>query len=136
MYGRFSSPRSIEITNTFGAGTPSYVSSVKPGRFPLVLRNLHYPAICLNFLAMLFLLALVPLDTILGGANVLSVLATVVCIHCYAVIIIILIRVLGRGKVAANLGGCRCCSGSLWGSSHRCVTIPGEGFNLFSVPRC
>lgn len=66
-------------------GTPSYVSSVKPGRFPMILRNLHYPAIFLNFLAMLFLLALVPLDTILGGANVLSVLATVVRIHRHAV---------------------------------------------------
>lgn len=48
-----------------------------------MLRNLHYPAIFLNFLAMLFLLALVPLDTILGGANVLSVLANVVRIHRY-----------------------------------------------------
>ncbi|KAI0070664.1 hypothetical protein K474DRAFT_1669815 [Panus rudis PR-1116 ss-1] len=57
--------------------TPSYVSSIKPGRFPLVLRNLHYPAILLNCLAMLFLLALVPYDSILSGANVLSALAEV-----------------------------------------------------------
>ncbi|CAL1697827.1 unnamed protein product [Somion occarium] len=57
--------------------TPSYVSSIKPGRFPRVLRNLHYPAIFLNCLSMLFLLALVPLETILSGANVLSALASV-----------------------------------------------------------
>ncbi|PPQ71248.1 hypothetical protein CVT26_010990 [Gymnopilus dilepis] len=57
--------------------TPSYVSKIKPGKFPLVLRNLHIPAIILNTLVMLLALALVPLDTILGGANVLSVLAAV-----------------------------------------------------------
>ncbi|KAF9484090.1 hypothetical protein BDN70DRAFT_891267 [Pholiota conissans] len=55
--------------------TPSYVSRIKAGKFPLVLRNLHLPAIFLNTLMMLLVLALVPLDVILGGANVLSVLA-------------------------------------------------------------
>lgn len=57
------------------------MSSIKSGRFPLVLRNLHYPAIVLNSLAMLFVLAHVPLDTVLGGANVLSVLAETVRTH-------------------------------------------------------
>ncbi|THH31703.1 hypothetical protein EUX98_g2455 [Antrodiella citrinella] len=56
---------------------PSYVSNFKPGIFPLVLRNLHYPAIFMNVLSMLFLLALVPFETILQGNNVLSVLAEV-----------------------------------------------------------
>ncbi|KAF8957524.1 AAAP amino acid permease [Flammula alnicola] len=56
-------------------GTPSYVSRIKAGKFPLVLRNLHIPAIFLNTLIMLLVLAVVPLDVILGGANVLSVLA-------------------------------------------------------------
>lgn len=41
----------------------------------MVLRNLHYPAIFLNCLVMLLVLALVPLDEIIGGANVLSLLA-------------------------------------------------------------
>ncbi|KAJ3506729.1 hypothetical protein NLJ89_g6709 [Agrocybe chaxingu] len=54
---------------------PSYISRIKPGRFPKVLRNLHVPAILLNTTMMLLVLAMVPLDTILGGANVLSVLA-------------------------------------------------------------
>ncbi|KAF8902544.1 AAAP amino acid permease [Gymnopilus junonius] len=56
---------------------PSYVSRIKPGKFPLVLRNLHIPAIILNTVVMLLVLGLIPLDTILGGANVLSVLAEV-----------------------------------------------------------
>ncbi|KDR77023.1 hypothetical protein GALMADRAFT_425547 [Galerina marginata CBS 339.88] len=55
--------------------TPSYVSRIKPGKFPLVLRNLHLPAILLNTTMMLLVLAIIPLDTILGGANVLSILA-------------------------------------------------------------
>jgi hypothetical protein len=61
-------------------GIPSYAASIRPGRFPSILRNLHYPAIILNTLLMLFALALVPLDTILAGANILSVLAETVCL--------------------------------------------------------
>ncbi|KAF9045413.1 AAAP amino acid permease [Panaeolus papilionaceus] len=55
--------------------TPAYVSRIKPGKFPLVLRNLHIPAIFLNTIIMILVLAVIPLDTIQGGANVLSVLA-------------------------------------------------------------
>ncbi|KAI0790136.1 amino acid permease-domain-containing protein [Irpex lacteus] len=54
---------------------PSYASSIKHGRYPKVLRNLHYPAIVVDVMAMLFVLALVPLDTVLSGGNVLSILA-------------------------------------------------------------
>jgi hypothetical protein len=55
------------------------VSLLRPGRtFPLVLRNLHLPAIVLNLGTMLLVLALIPLKTILGGSNVLSILAEVV----------------------------------------------------------
>ncbi|KAF8152993.1 amino acid permease-domain-containing protein [Crassisporium funariophilum] len=55
--------------------TPSYISRIKPGKFPLVLRNLHIPAIILNTVMMLLVLAVIPLDVILSGANVLSILA-------------------------------------------------------------
>ncbi|KAF9556823.1 hypothetical protein CPC08DRAFT_641000 [Agrocybe pediades] len=55
--------------------TPSYIARIKPGKFPQVLRNLHIPAIVLNTVMMLLLIALIPLETILSGANVLSVLA-------------------------------------------------------------
>ncbi|KAJ6496083.1 amino acid permease-domain-containing protein [Mycena sanguinolenta] len=55
--------------------TPSYVGAIKPGRFPLVLRNVHLPAIVLNTLMITLVLATVPLEQVLSGANVLSVLA-------------------------------------------------------------
>ncbi|KAJ6545327.1 amino acid permease-domain-containing protein [Mycena capillaripes] len=55
--------------------TPSYIGRIKPGRFPLVLRNLHLPAIVLNTLMITLVLAIVPLERVLSGANVLSVLA-------------------------------------------------------------
>ncbi|KAJ3557519.1 hypothetical protein NM688_g1433 [Phlebia brevispora] len=56
---------------------PSYAASIKTGRFPKVLRNLHYPAILLNVLSILFVLALVPLESALAGANVLSLLSQI-----------------------------------------------------------
>lgn len=61
-------------------GTPSYISRIKPGKYPLVLRNLHIPAIVLNSVIMLLVLAIIPLDVIQGGANILSVLAQEVSI--------------------------------------------------------
>ncbi|KAK7040709.1 hypothetical protein VNI00_009615 [Paramarasmius palmivorus] len=54
---------------------PAYIARIKPGRLSLVLRNLHYPAIVFTSVLSLLSLAIVPLDTILQGANVLSVLA-------------------------------------------------------------
>ena len=54
------------------------MSRIKPGKFPLVLRNLHIPAIGMNTVLMLLVLAVIPMDVILGGANVLSVLAQAV----------------------------------------------------------
>ncbi|KIL66086.1 hypothetical protein M378DRAFT_186176 [Amanita muscaria Koide BX008] len=56
-------------------GVPSYIARIKPRKFPLVMRNLHLPTIFLNAFLMLLILALVPLEKIQGGANVLSVLA-------------------------------------------------------------
>lgn len=55
-------------------GVPSYVSRIKEGQYPNVLRNLHIPAMVLNGLLMLLVLALVPLDVILSEASVLSAL--------------------------------------------------------------
>ncbi|KAJ3964665.1 AAAP amino acid permease [Lentinula raphanica] len=54
---------------------PAYIARIKPGRLPLVLRNLHYPAIVLNCVLMTLVLAIVPLETILEGDNILSLLA-------------------------------------------------------------
>ncbi|KAF5383499.1 hypothetical protein D9757_006168 [Collybiopsis confluens] len=54
---------------------PAYIARIKPGRLPLVLRNLHYPAIVLNCVLMTLVLAILPLEIILEGNNVLSLLA-------------------------------------------------------------
>ncbi|KAF8183234.1 amino acid permease-domain-containing protein [Mycena galopus ATCC 62051] len=57
--------------------TPSYIARIKPGHFPLVLRNLHLPAIVLNTGMVTLVLATLPLATVLGGADVLSRVAEV-----------------------------------------------------------
>lgn len=57
---------------------PAYIAHIKPGRFPLVLRNLHIPAIVLNTVMMLLALAVLPLETLVTSANMLSVLAEIV----------------------------------------------------------
>lgn len=57
---------------------PAYVSRIKIGRFPRVLRNLHLPAIFLNLIMMLLIIAVVPLGTSLQGTNLLSDLAETV----------------------------------------------------------
>ncbi|KAJ7136289.1 AAAP amino acid permease [Mycena filopes] len=57
--------------------TPSYIGRMKPGRFPSVLRNLHLPAIVLNTLMVTLVLGTVPLQRVLQGANVLSLLAEI-----------------------------------------------------------
>ncbi|PBK76124.1 AAAP amino acid permease [Armillaria solidipes] len=54
---------------------PAYIARIKPGAPPLVFRNLHYPAIVLNTLIMVLVLAIVPMEAILQADNVLSVLA-------------------------------------------------------------
>ncbi|KAF8888797.1 amino acid permease-domain-containing protein [Infundibulicybe gibba] len=54
---------------------PAYIARIKPGKYPLVLRNLHIPAIILNTTIMTLVIATIPLDTILTGANILSILA-------------------------------------------------------------
>lgn len=57
------------------SGSPDYVTAVRPGDFPKVLRNIHLPTMALYALLMLLVLANIPLDVINGGSNILSVLA-------------------------------------------------------------
>ncbi|KAJ7770096.1 hypothetical protein B0H16DRAFT_1673410 [Mycena metata] len=57
--------------------TPSYIGRIKPGHYPLVLRNLHLPAIGLNTVLIVLVLATVPLTTLLESADVLSSLTEV-----------------------------------------------------------
>ncbi|KAF9531070.1 AAAP amino acid permease [Crepidotus variabilis] len=86
---------------------PSYVSRIKPGRFVMVLRNVHIPAIILNTVLMLLVLGLIPLDVILGGANVLSILAEVSGGHALRIFIVIdAVVVLCGGVLAGILSAC------------------------------
>ncbi|TCD62055.1 hypothetical protein EIP91_007531 [Steccherinum ochraceum] len=86
---------------------PSYVSHFKPGIFPLVLRNLHYPAIVFNVLSILFLLSLVPFETLLAGNNVLSILAQVAAGRWLRIWIVVdAVVVLCGGVLTGVLGAC------------------------------
>ncbi|KAH8102672.1 amino acid permease-domain-containing protein [Cristinia sonorae] len=114
----YAPPQSIgqQIFNGFCIGVlgltgfecvPSYVSHFKTGIFPSVLRNLHYPAILLNVLSMLFLMALVPFETILQGNNVLSALAEVAAGKWLRIWIVVdAVVVLCGGVLTGVLGAC------------------------------
>ncbi|KXN87169.1 hypothetical protein AN958_09133, partial [Leucoagaricus sp. SymC.cos] len=54
---------------------PPYIARIKDNQYPKVLRSVHSPTIVLNSVVMLLVLAIVPLDVTLAGANVLSVLS-------------------------------------------------------------
>ncbi|KZV90196.1 hypothetical protein EXIGLDRAFT_677363 [Exidia glandulosa HHB12029] len=57
---------------------PDYISSMKRGRYPLVLRNLLWPAVFLNSTLMLLAFASLPFSEIAGSPNILSQLGYVV----------------------------------------------------------
>ncbi|KAF8754264.1 Amino acid permease [Rhizoctonia solani] len=57
--------------------TPAYIQNIKPHSYGPTLRNLLIMALFLNAPLMLFVYALLPSETILSGANVLSLLAEV-----------------------------------------------------------
>ncbi|TKY90086.1 hypothetical protein EX895_000084 [Sporisorium graminicola] len=57
--------------------SPSYINQVKLGEFPKALRNLHIIVVLTEAPLMLLVLALVPMDAILGGSNVLALLGQV-----------------------------------------------------------
>lgn len=57
--------------------SPSYINQVKPGEFPKALRNLHIIVLLTEAPLMLLVLALIPMDAILSGANVLALLGQV-----------------------------------------------------------
>ncbi|EJD51231.1 hypothetical protein AURDEDRAFT_83563 [Auricularia subglabra TFB-10046 SS5] len=57
---------------------PDYLSNIKRGRYPLVLRNLLWPAVFLNGTLMLLVFASLPAAQITSSANILSRLGEVV----------------------------------------------------------
>jgi hypothetical protein len=72
------SPRSLFLADPLDLGAPVIIARIKPGRFTLVLRNLHLSATVVNVSTAFLVLTLIPLETILRGVNVLSILAEVV----------------------------------------------------------
>ena len=63
---------------TFTIGAPALITSIKTGHYPSVLRNLHITAFVFNLSSALLVLALIPLETSVKQANILSTLASVV----------------------------------------------------------
>jgi hypothetical protein len=88
----------LRVSNVLISGyecTPAYIQSIKRESYGPTLRNLLVMALFLNAPLMLLVYALLPSETILSGANVLSLLAevtigkpmrTVVVIDCFLVL--------------------------------------------------
>ncbi|KAG8922084.1 hypothetical protein FRC02_012152 [Tulasnella sp. 418] len=86
--------------------TPSYIENIKPSAYPAVLRNMLYTALVLNAPLMLLVYAILPSETILGGANVLSVLAETVAGKWLRILVVVdCMLVVGGGGVLAGLIG-------------------------------
>ncbi|PFH51185.1 hypothetical protein AMATHDRAFT_3316 [Amanita thiersii Skay4041] len=86
---------------------PAYIARIKPGQFPPVLRNLHLPAVLLNTSLILLLLAIIPLEKIQEGANVLSLLAEVSTGRWLRIWIVVdAIIVLSGGVLTGILSAC------------------------------
>lgn len=90
--------------------TPSFVETIHPNAYPAVLRNLIVSVTALNAPLMLVVYALLPSNVILGGDNVLSILAEVAAgssgrwLRWWVVVDCIL--VLGGGVLAGIITAC------------------------------
>jgi amino acid transporter len=71
----------------FRLGAPAYAGKMRPGQFPKVLRNLHYPAIVLNSVAALLCLAVLPIEQVLNADNALGTLAQKVGGHWLRILV-------------------------------------------------
>ncbi|CAE6422935.1 unnamed protein product [Rhizoctonia solani] len=88
--------------------TPAYIQNIKPNSYGPTLRNLLVMALFLNAPLMLFVYALLPHETILSGANVLSVLAEVAIGRPMRIVIVVdCILILSGGVFAGLVTGCR-----------------------------
>ncbi|KAF8635626.1 hypothetical protein AX15_000265 [Amanita polypyramis BW_CC] len=86
---------------------PAYIARIKHGHFPLVMRNLHIPAIFLNTILVILLLAVMPLQEVDASANVLSVLSEVVAGRWLRVCVVVdAIVVLSGGILTGILSAC------------------------------
>lgn len=82
---------------------PMSIELIRPGGYPAVLRNLHYAATVLNGPLMLLVFANLPLQTILSGSNVLSLLAQDVAGRWLRIVVVVDASIVLCGGVVTGL---------------------------------
>ncbi|KAG2058114.1 hypothetical protein BDR06DRAFT_1018740 [Suillus hirtellus] len=86
---------------------PSYTSKMKQNCYPKVLRNLHLSALVLTSGMMLLVMALLPLDVIESGNNILSLLAQKVAGRWLRIMVVVdAVVVLCAGVLTGILSAC------------------------------
>ncbi|KAJ3568956.1 hypothetical protein NP233_g5372 [Leucocoprinus birnbaumii] len=108
---------------------PAYVARIRDNQFPKVLRNLHLPAMAFSSIIMLLVLAIVPLDTVLSGANVLSALGLLAAGRWLRVLVVIdAVIVLCGGVLTGILASCE-----LFGQLAQDRVLPAIFFKRFPI---
>ncbi|KAG1859294.1 amino acid permease-domain-containing protein [Suillus subluteus] len=86
---------------------PAYTSKMKKNCYPKVLRNLHLPALFLTSIMMLLVVALLPLDVVENGNNILSLLAQKVAGRWLRIMVVVdAVVVLCAGVLTGILSAC------------------------------
>ncbi|KAG1719182.1 amino acid permease-domain-containing protein, partial [Suillus lakei] len=86
---------------------PAYTAKMKQNCYPKVLRNLHLPALVLTSGIMLLVVALLPLDVVESGNNILSLLAQRVAGRWLRIIVAVdAVVVLCAGVLTGILSAC------------------------------
>ncbi|KAG1872974.1 amino acid permease-domain-containing protein [Suillus subalutaceus] len=86
---------------------PAYTSKMKKNCYPKVLRNLHLPALFLTSVMMLLVVALLPLDVVENGNNILSLLAQKVAGRWLRIMVVVdAVVVLCAGVLTGILSAC------------------------------
>ncbi|KAG1737589.1 amino acid permease-domain-containing protein [Suillus paluster] len=86
---------------------PAYTAKMKKNCYPKVLRNLHLSALVLNSGMMLLIVALLPLDVVESGDNILSLLAQRVAGRWLRIMVVVdAVVVLCAGVLTGILSAC------------------------------
>lgn len=86
---------------------PAYTSKMKQNRYPKVLRNLHLSALVLTGVMMLLVVALLPLNVVESGNNILSLLAQRVAGRWLRIMVVVdAVVVLCAGVLTGILSAC------------------------------
>lgn len=110
---------------------PAYVARIRDNQFPKVLRNLHLPAIALNSIIMVLVLAVVPLDVMLSGANVLSTLGLMAAGRWLRIFVVVdAVIVLCGGVLTGIMASCE-----LFEQLARNRALPATFFKVLPITR-